>query len=402
MAAMAANFYDHPTRKLNLIGVTGTNGKTTTTYIVESILKAAERPAAVLGTIEYRGPEFNFVAERTTPEAPDLEKLFRHIVDAGWQYAVMEISSHAIQMKRVAGLNVDVAVFTNLSRDHLDFHGDMETYFRVKRKMFEGLNGVRPRKMVLNRDDPRYEDLRRIDPSRVISYGMQVAADICPLRYQFGWEGTDAMYKTPIGELQVRTSLMGKPNLLNIGAAIGVAIALGVPPDAIARGIEQLHNVPGRFEPVSAGQPFRIIVDYAHTDDALEKVLQSAREITTGRLILVFGCGGDRDRSKRAVMGAVAVRNSDYAIVTSDNPRSEDPAAIIQEIEQGMSGIEHAAVVDRRDAMRLALSRAKKGDTVLIAGKGHENYQTIGTVSHPFDDRLVAKELLDELNAGRN
>jgi UDP-N-acetylmuramoyl-L-alanyl-D-glutamate--2,6-diaminopimelate ligase len=210
------------------------------------------------------------------------------------------------------------------------------------------------------------------------------------------------MYKTPIGELQVQTSLMGKPNLLNIGAAIGVAIALGVPPDAIARGIGQLRNVPGRFEPVSAGQPFRIIVDYAHTDDALEKVLQSAREITTGRLILVFGCGGDRDRSKRDVMGAVAVRNSDYAIVTSDNPRSEDPAAIIQEIEQGMNGVEHAAVVDRRDAIRLALSRAKEGDTVLIAGKGHENYQTIGTLSHPFDDRLVAKELLDELNAGRN
>ncbi len=195
---------------------------------------------------------------------------------------------------------------------------------------------------------------------------------------------------------------MGKPNLLNIGAAIGVAIALGVPPDAIAHGIEQLRNVPGRFEPVSAGQPFRIIVDYAHTDDALEKVLQSAREITTGRVILVFGCGGDRDRSKRSLMGAVAVRNSDYAIVTSDNPRSEDPAAIIQEIEQGMKGVQHAAVVDRRDAIRVALSRAKKGDTVLIAGKGHENYQTIGTVSHPFDDRLVAKELLDELNAGRN
>jgi len=222
------------------------------------------------------------------------------------------------------------------------------------------------------------------------------------LRYHFGWEGTDAMYKTPIGELEVRTSLMGKPNLLNIGAAIGVAVSLGVPSDAVVRGIEQLPRVPGRFEPVSAGQPFRIIVDYAHTDDALEKVLLSAREITSGRLILVFGCGGERDRSKRPAMGAIAVHNSDYAIVTSDNPRGEDPVAIIREIEQGMDGVEHSVIVDRRAAIRSALSQAKQGDTVLIAGKGHETYQTIGTVSHPFDDRLVAKELLDELNTRRN
>jgi UDP-N-acetylmuramoyl-L-alanyl-D-glutamate--2,6-diaminopimelate ligase len=402
MAAIAGNFFDHPTRQLHLIGVTGTNGKTTTTYIVESILKAAERPAAVLGTIEYRGPGFDFAAERTTPEAPDLEKLFRQIVDAGWQYAVMEISSHSIEMKRVAGLNVEVAVFTNLSRDHLDFHGDMETYFRAKRKMFEGLSGVRPRKMILNMDDSRYEELRKIDPGRVVSYGTRVAADICPLRYHFGWEGTGAMYKTPIGELEVRTSLMGKPNLLNIGAAIGVAVALGLPSDAIVRGIEQLPRVPGRFEPVSAGQPFRIIVDYAHTDDALEKVLLSAREITSGRLILVFGCGGERDRSKRPAMGAIAVRNSDYAIVTSDNPRGEDPVAIIREIEEGMDGVAHSVIVDRRAAIGSALSQAKQGDTVLIAGKGHETYQTIGTVSHPFDDRLVAKELLDEFNTGRS
>src|SRR5215469_12602119 len=258
MAQVAANFYKHPTQDLHLVGVTGTNGKTTTTYIVESILKAAAKPAAVFGTIEYRGPGFDFAAERTTPEAPDLEKLFRQVVDAGWQYAVMEISSHAIEMKRVAGLNVDVAVFTNLSRDHLDFHGDMETYFSAKKKMFEGLNGSRPRKMVLNMDDVRFEDHSAIDPTRVISYGMQLAADICPSRYRFGWEGMDAMYKTPVGDLEVRTSLMGKPNLLNIGAAIGVAVALSVPSHAIVRGIEQLSNVPGRFEPVNAGQSFRI------------------------------------------------------------------------------------------------------------------------------------------------
>src|SRR5215831_14976645 len=240
MASIAGNFYGHPTANLRLVGVTGTNGKTTTTYIVESILTAAGRPAAVFGTIEYRGPGFDFVAERTTPEAPDLEKLFRQVVDAGWQYAVMEISSHAIEMKRVAGLNVDVAVFTNLSRDHLDFHGDMETYFFDKKKMFDGLNGVKPRAMVLNMDDARYEDLRSISPERVISYGMQVASDICPSRYHFGWEGTEAMYKTPKGEIEVRSALLGKPNLLNIGAAIGAAIALDVPLDAVERGIREL------------------------------------------------------------------------------------------------------------------------------------------------------------------
>jgi len=402
MAVIAGNFHDHPTRSLHLIGVTGTNGKTTTTYIVESILKAAGKSAAVLGTIEYRGPGFDFTAERTTPEAPDLEKLFRKVVDARCKYAVMEVSSHAIEMKRVAGLEFEIAVFTNLSRDHLDFHGDMETYFQSKRKLFQGLSGKRPRRMVLNSDDPRYEDLRSIAPSQVISYGMQVASDIHPARYQFGWEATDAMYRTPVGELEVRTSLMGKPNLLNIGAAIGVAIALEIPADAIVSGIAELRHVPGRFESVHAGQPFRVIVDYAHTDDALEKVLKSAREITRGRLILVFGCGGERDRTKRPLMGEAAAQGSDVAIVTSDNPRGEDPNAIIREILEGMKNAAFRVEPDRRAAIRMALAEAKEGDTVLIAGKGHETYQTIGTTSLPFDDRLVAKELLHELNAGRN
>src|SRR5262245_41278706 len=237
MAAIAGNFCRHPTKDLHLIGVTGTNGKTTTTYIVESILKAAGSPVAVLGTIEYRGPGFDLAAERTTPEAPDLEKLFRQVVDAGWQHAVMEVSSHAIEMKRVGGLQFEIAVFTNLSRDHLDFHGDMETYFRAKKKLFEGLNGVIPQVMVLNADDSRYDALRAIDPKRVISYGMQVASDIHPVRYEFGWEATEALFTTPIGELPLRTSLMGKANLYNVGAAIGVGVGLGIEADAILSGI---------------------------------------------------------------------------------------------------------------------------------------------------------------------
>ena len=402
LAAIAGNFYHHPTEQLHLIGITGTNGKTTTTYLVESILKAADVPAAAFGTIEYRGPGFSFPAERTTAEAPELEKLFRQVVDAGWKYAVMEVSSHAIAMKRVQALLFEIAVFTNLSRDHLDFHGDMESYFGTKKQLFEGLNGIRPRVMVLNSDDPRYEELRSIDPSRVLTYGMQVTSDICSLRHRFGWDGTEALYKTTSGELEVRTSLMGKPNLLNIGAAIGVGIALGLPLNAIGRGIEQLRSVSGRFEPINEGQPFRVIVDYAHTDDALEKLLRSARDITTGKLILVFGCGGERDRTKRPAMGKVAALESDYSILTSDNPRGEDPTEIIQEIEKGMPGGRHDVIMDRREAIRAALLEAKEGDTVVIAGKGHETYQTIGTTSHPFDDRVVARELLHELVVGRN
>ena len=402
LAILAANFYEHPTEELHLVGVTGTNGKTTTTYLVESILQEAGHTAAVLGTIEYRGPGFDYAAERTTPEAPDLERLFRQVVDAGWRYAVMEVSSHAIEMKRVMGLQFEIAVFTNLSRDHLDFHGDMESYFEAKKKLFTGLTGVKPKLMVLNMDDPRYESLRAIDPPRVITYGMQPAAEICPSHYHFGWDGTDATYKTPLGELEVHTSLMGKPNLYNIGASIGVAVGLDIPSGAVQSGLQRLRNVPGRFEPVSAGQPFRVIVDYAHTDDALEKVLRSAREITSGRVIVVFGCGGERDRTKRPVMGEVATRESDYAVVTSDNPRGEDAMEIIREIEGGMKGARYRVVADRREAIRTALGEAQKGDTVVIAGKGHETYQTIGDRSYAFDDRVVARELLDELISGRN
>ena len=402
LAILAANFYQHPTEELHLVGVTGTNGKTTTTYLVESILQEAGHTAAVLGTIEYRGPGFDYAAERTTPEAPDLERLFRQVVDAGWRYAVMEVSSHAIEMKRVMGLQFEIAVFTNLSRDHLDFHGDMESYFEAKKKLFTGLTGVKPKLMVLNMDDPRYESLRAIDPPRVITYGMQPAAEICPSHYHFGWDGTDATYKTPLGELEVHTSLMGKPNLYNIGASIGVAVGLDIPSGAVQSGLQRLRNVPGRFELVSAGQLFRVIVDYAHTDDALEKVLRSAREITSGRVIVVFGCGGERDRTKRPVMGEVATRESDYAVVTSDNPRGEDAMGIIREIEGGMKGARYRVVADRREAIRTALGEAQKGDTVVIAGKGHETYQTIGDRSYAFDDRVVARELLDELISGRH
>jgi UDP-N-acetylmuramoyl-L-alanyl-D-glutamate--2,6-diaminopimelate ligase len=410
LAMLSANFYGHPAKKLHAIGVTGTNGKTTTTYLIEAILKAAGFTAAVFGTIDYRGPGFQLPAERTTPEAPELQSLFGRVVEGGWKYAVMEVSSHAIELKRVVGLHFEVAVFTNLTRDHLDLHKDMRSYFLAKKKLFTGLDGAAPRVLVLNIDDPYFEELKAIAPSRVISYGVSSDAEIVPLRYDAmrGGEGMDALFKSPLGDLEIHSNLLGKPNLYNIGAAIGVAIGLGIPAKAIIAGIAVMPVVPGRFEPVNAGQSFRVVVDFAHTDDALARVLQSAREITPGRLIVLFGCGGDRDRTKRPVMGEVAVKGADFVVVSSDNPRSEDPLAIISEVEVGLrraGGIEgknYQVIADRREAIRYALKIASAGDTVLLAGKGHEAYQIIGDQSFPFDERAVARELLDELAVRRS
>jgi UDP-N-acetylmuramoyl-L-alanyl-D-glutamate--2,6-diaminopimelate ligase len=278
----------------------------------------------------------------------------------------------------------------------------MQSYFREKQKLFTGLDGVLPRILALNSDDPRYEELRAIAPARVISYGIESASDVRPLRYKFGWQGANAVFGTPLGEVEVRSALMGRPNLYNMGAAISDAIGLGIPLPVIAAGIENLPNVPGRFQSIEAGQPFRVIVVYAHTDDALEKVLTAAREITSGRLIVVFGCGGDRDRTKRPLMGAAAARGSDYVVVTSDNPRDEDPMLIIQEIEAGIGNAAHLVIPERREAIRHALNVAKPADTVVIAGKGHEPYQVIGSQVLPFDDRKVASELLNELITRRN
>jgi UDP-N-acetylmuramoyl-L-alanyl-D-glutamate--2,6-diaminopimelate ligase len=405
LAILASNFYDQPTAKLHAIGITGTNGKTTTTYLVESILKAAGHPAAVFGTVEYRGPGFEYEAERTTPEAPELESLFRKVVDGGWKHAVMEVSSHAIDLKRVEGLHFDVAVFTNLTRDHLDYHKDMRSYFLAKKRLFTGLDGKVPRVMVLNKDDSQFAELSAIAPSHVISYGIKADSDVRPASFKLGWSGIDARFQTPAGEFDVHSALMGKPNLYNISAAIGVALGLGVPLDSIRTGIEQLPVVPGRFEKIPTTQPFRVVVDYAHTDDALEKVLEAAREITPGRVIVVFGCAGERDRTKRPLMGNAAARLSDLAILTSDNPRGEDPMAIIREVEVGLqsvSGANYRSFVDRREAIRFALSSASNDDTVILAGKGHETYQVIGNQTFDFDDRVVVRELLDELAAGRN
>ncbi|HEX5000191.1 MAG TPA: UDP-N-acetylmuramoyl-L-alanyl-D-glutamate--2,6-diaminopimelate ligase [Terriglobia bacterium] len=408
LATIASRFYGNPSERLRLVGVTGTNGKTTTTYLVEAILNAAGSAAAVFGTIEYRGPGFRYSADRTTPEASDLQALLGRVADAGCPYAVMEVSSHAIALQRVAALRFDLAVFTNLSRDHLDLHGDMRSYFLEKKKLFTGLDGHPPRVSVLNRDDPHFAELAAIEPARVISYGFDPAADVRAGEYRFGSDGVEAVFDTPAGALDLRSAMSGRPNLYNIGAAIGVGLGLGLSLEAIRSGVENMRQVPGRFEAVSAGQDFRVIVDYAHTDDALEKALRSARELTPGRLIVVFGCGGDRDRTKRPLMGEAAARLADFAVVTADNPRSEDIADIMAEIRPGLEragarpGERYVEIPDRREAIDHALCMARAGDTVLLAGKGHETQQTIGSRTFEFDDRAVARELLDELVAKRN
>ncbi len=404
LASLAANYYGRPTRQMHLVGITGTNGKTTTTYVVESILKAAGHPVTVLGTIDYRGPGFNYAAERTTPEAPDLERIFRSAFEAGCRHAVMEVSSHSIALRRVERLEFEVAVFTNLSGDHLDFHGGMEAYFEAKKKLFSGVYGTPPRIGVINRDDVSFGELRDSGPLDMLSYGLTDEADIYPTGHSFGSTGMDVSFETPRGPIDVRCPLMGRPNLYNVLASVGVSLALDVPTGAIVEGLRDMKGVPGRFESVDRGQPFRCIVDYAHTDDALDNVLRAAREITAGRLVVVFGCGGERDMTKRSRMGEVAGRLSDFAVVTSDNPRGEDPREIIRMIEEGLrpTGRRFASFVDRRDAIAAAIDEAGNDDTVVIAGKGHETYQVIGNEQIAFDDRAVTRELLDELQARRN
>jgi UDP-N-acetylmuramoyl-L-alanyl-D-glutamate--2,6-diaminopimelate ligase len=402
LAELAARFYDHPTRQLCLVGVTGTNGKTTTSHLIESILRCAGYSVALVGTIGHRGPGFSGPASLTTPEAPDLEGWFRGTVEQGGTHAVMEVSSHAIAMKRVWGLEFDVAVFTNLSGEHLDFHGGMEAYFETKRQLFAGAGAAPPGLAVVNADDSYGRRLLDCGNGRVITFGTAEGADVSPGNVELDWNGIRARFSTPRGSLQVSSGLIGRLNLPNVAAAVAVGVGLGIGDDEVVGGIADLRGVPGRFERVDRGQNFEVIVDYAHTDDALMKVLEAAREITPGRVIVVFGAGGERDMTKRGRMGKVASAGSDLQIVTSDNPRGEDPRGIIRMIEDGLgreSG-NYSSIPDRRDAIREAVRAARPGDTVIIAGKGHEDYQIVGNERLSFDDRVVAAELLDELDAG--
>ena len=404
LAALAAAIAGDPSEQLMLVGITGTNGKTTTSYLLSAMFEAAGTKCGRIGTIGYRIGDREVDASRTTPEAPDLQRMMREMVNAGCGACVMEVSSHALALHRVDYLRFSAAAFTNLTRDHLDFHGSMDAYFAAKRRLFEmlpdGAVGI------INADDRRATDLVAAS-RRPVTYAIDAAADVRPGPLAFSLDGLAFDIRTPRGTLHATSPLVGRPNAYNILAAAATAMALDLPFSAIESGIAAVGHVPGRFEVVSApGDNVKVIVDYAHTDDALKNLLETARPLASGRVVTVFGCGGDRDRTKRPLMGAVAARLSDLVIVTSDNPRSEDPTSIIEEIMRGIvvpadrvmpkgqRGTASKAIVDRAEAIDRAIRDAQPGDLVVIAGKGHEKYQVIGDRTLPFDDVEIARAAL--------
>jgi UDP-N-acetylmuramoyl-L-alanyl-D-glutamate--2,6-diaminopimelate ligase len=427
LARLAERFYDRPSSRLGMIGVTGTNGKTTVTHLIQSILRAAGHRAGLFGTLVYDLAGERLPSTHTTPEAHILQALLARLVEKEADYAVMEVSSHALALNRVEGCEFDLAVFTNLTQDHLDFHGTMEGYFESKRKLFLNLNRSpeksRPyphrghpskravpagRRAVINRDDPWGRRLIETMEAPVWTYGLEGRADLTADDLRSSLEGVAFTAVTPIGSFPVRSALVGRYNVYNLLAAIGAAVHLEIPPDRIRQGIASLSGVPGRFERLDSGRGFSVIIDYAHTEDALDRLLRTVLELTSGRVITVFGCGGDRDPGKRAPMGRAAARFSDLVMITSDNPRSEDPVQIINEVTDGVregsaqkqSPVEWMAVPDRREAIERALGLARPGDTVVVAGKGHEEYQIIGDRTIPFNDRQVAGDWIQKHRSG--
>jgi UDP-N-acetylmuramoyl-L-alanyl-D-glutamate--2,6-diaminopimelate ligase len=390
MAPLAARFREDPTAELKVVGVTGTNGKTTTAFLLREILESAGVRCGLLGTVKQVVGGVEEEVERTTPEAIDLQSAFRRMIDGGDRACAMEVSSHALALHRADAIHFEAAVFTNLTQDHLDFHGDMEDYFRSKRRLFE----MGPAKRIVNVDDPYGR--RLAEEFECLTFSAEAAAaDYSADEVSFGAGGA----RFAVDGVEVQTRLPGRFNVANALGALAAAIALGIAPDAAAAGLSRAALPPGRFEPIDEGQPFGVLVDYAHTPDSLENVLRAARQLTDGRVISVFGAGGDRDRDKRPKMGRAGAEGSDLAVVTSDNPRSEDPGAIIAEILAGVGGEGGVEVEpDRRAAIALALSRARPGDTVVIAGKGHEQGQEFEEGRKtPFDDREVAREELRRL-----
>ncbi len=422
MGLWAAHFFNQPSRGLKLVGVTGTNGKTTITYLVESMLKAAGMEPGVIGTINYRYRGHEVPSHQTTPESPDLEEMLAEMARAGVRSVAIEVSSHALAQQRVRGLDFDVGVFTNISRDHLDYHGDMDEYFSAKSRLFTDylkVSAKAQKAAVIYGEDPRGPELIgkvRSQGTEVWSYGEGSQWDVHPLNVKSDVNGLSGTIQARERKIEFTSSLIGAANLQNILGAVGVGGALGLGDGIAAQGIRQLRTVPGRLEKIDNRLGISVLVDYAHTPDALEKVLGAVRPLTRGKLITVFGCGGDRDRGKRPLMGEITGRLSDLVVITSDNPRTEDPLVIVDEVEAGVartglkkfrvsdlgsrvgeSEAERGYVVeaDRRKAIGIALRAARHGDLVLIAGKGHEDYQILGTTKIHFDDREVARDELE-------
>jgi len=403
LARLSANFYKRPAERLAVIGITGTNGKSTTAFLLEAILAAAHRKSLLIGTIEYHVASKILPAPHTTPEALELNRMLSAALGDGATEAVMEVSSHALAQQRVYGIPFDVAVFTNLTRDHLDYHHTMKEYFASKRILFEGCGTDAPRAAVLNIDDEHGRDLVKVSKkhgSEVLTYAL-AKGDFHAEKVDVGQRGTRFDLITPETVIPLFSPLIGMVNVHNIMAAAAAAYARNCKPEAIAKGVDSLTHVPGRFQRVDCGQPFTVVVDYAHTDDALRNLTSLARTFmqqagSHGRVITIFGCGGDRDRTKRPLMGEAAGRGSDFVLLTSDNPRSEDPLAIINDALVGLqrSGAKYKVEPDRRVAITLAINEAAPGDIVLIAGKGHEKVQLTRDGAIPFDDVEVAREIL--------
>jgi UDP-N-acetylmuramoyl-L-alanyl-D-glutamate--2,6-diaminopimelate ligase len=396
LAVTAANFFGHPAEALQLVAVTGTNGKTTTSSLVDSIVEASGAKTGLFGTIAYHTPLGEYPAPNTTPESVDLQGFLAEIRDARGRFAVLEASSHALAMERLWGCHFAAAVFTNLTREHMDYHKTFEDYFAAKRRLFEGTGAGAPDVAVINTDDEYGKRLTGL-AKKTVTYGLESDADITTKKFQLTFNGLAFTAQTPHGKVQVASSLVGRINVYNILAAIGAAQALGLSTEIIQDGIRSLTSVSGRFERIDLGQPYFVIVDYAHTDDALENLIRTARELNPkGRIITLFGCGGGKDRTKRPVMGEVTGRLSDLTILSSDNPRTEDPLKIISDIIVGLQKTSGKYLIepDREKAIGAAMDEARAGDIVLLAGKGHENYQILADRTLEFDDRDVARRAL--------
>jgi UDP-N-acetylmuramoyl-L-alanyl-D-glutamate--2,6-diaminopimelate ligase len=399
LAALSGAFFGHPSRDLQVVGVTGTNGKTTVSYLVRAILDEAGQSCGLIGTVSYGVAGQTVAATRTTPEAPDLQRLLREMVAAGCRACAMEVSSHALALGRVAGTRFAGAVFTNLTRDHLDFHAGMEDYFAAKRRLFEMLPPDAP--AVVNSDDP-HGDAMAAAVGRPITYAINRSADVRPGPVSYSLAGLEFDVRMPEGSIEVRSKLVGRPNVYNILAAVAVSVGLGVPLAVVEAGVRRLAGVPGRFQVVSgAADDVTVVVDYAHTDDALRNLLETARPLARSRIVTVFGAGGDRDRTKRPLMGMVAARLSDVVVLTSDNPRGEDPERIIEEVRRGAEpetrrgGAALVSMPDRREAIFHAVRLATPGDMVLVAGRGHEQQQEIAGRIVALDDARVVGEALE-------
>jgi UDP-N-acetylmuramoyl-L-alanyl-D-glutamate--2,6-diaminopimelate ligase len=398
LAVAAANFFAHPANALQLVAVTGTNGKTTTTSLVDAIVKASGAKTGLFGTIAYHTPLGDYPAPNTTPESADLQGFLAEIRDAGGKFGVLEASSHSLSMDRLYGCHFAAAVFTNLTREHMDYHKTFEDYFAAKKRLFEGTGAGAPEVAVINTDDPYAKRLFGL-AKKTVSYGLDSDADITTKKFQLTFNGLAFTAQTPNGKVQVASPLVGRINVYNILAAIGAAQALGLPNEIIEAGIRNLQSVSGRFQRIDMGQPFFVVVDYAHTDDALENLIRTARELNPkGRIITLFGCGGGKDRTKRPVMGEVTGRLSDLTILSSDNPKHEDPLKIISDVIVGIQKTAGKYLIepDREKAINLAMDEARTGDIVLLAGKGHENYQILADRTLEFDDRDQARRALRE------